>query len=426
MVWQARVPERYPEAIVSVESVEDVQAAVRLARDEGLLVAVRSGGHNWAGACLRDGSLLVDLSRLDRLELDAAGMRASIGPGVTNGQLSAALQEASLGFPVGHSRTVGLGGYLLAGGLGWNPLLWGPASANVTEIEVVTADGSVVNTDNKQNTDLLWASRGAGPGFPGIVTRFELRLHPLPRAITGSTCVYPLARVATVSAWLAELLPSLPPEVEVAYILRSGPPRGASWSSRGAVVAPTVFAESREEAARLLAPFDTCPVTPLFAETAIPLAYADIQGRAYLPEDGRYAVDTIWSDDPVADVGNTIAGRLEAAPSERCAVVLTMRPPLPDERTAFTMYAQTNVCVYTIWGDEREDEANIAWHRGLMADLQPHSVGEFIPEVDLSAPGADASRSYTPETWARLEAVRRRFDPDRRLCSYLGPVSTRA
>src|SRR4051812_34612249 len=95
MVWQARAPARYPEAIAAVESVEDVQAAVRLAHDEGLRLAVRSGGHSWIGACLRDDSLLVDLSRLDGLRLDPEARRASIGPGVTNGRLAAALQDAS-------------------------------------------------------------------------------------------------------------------------------------------------------------------------------------------------------------------------------------------------------------------------------------------------------------------------------------------
>jgi FAD/FMN-containing dehydrogenase len=104
--------------------------------------------------------------------------------------------------------------------------------------------------------------------------------------------------------------------------------------------------------------------------------------------------------------------------------VLTMRPPPPDERTAFTMSGSFNASVYTIWGDEAEDDSNIGWHRGLMADLNAHSVGQFIPEVDLTAPGADASRSYTAEVWARLQAVRNRFDPDRRFCSYLEPVST--
>lgn len=426
MVWQARVPDRFPEAIVTAESVEDVRAAVGTARDEGLHVAIRSGGHSWIGACLRDVSLLVDLSGLDELEIDGARMRASIGPGVTNGRLARALQDASLGFPVGHSRTVGLGGYLLAGGLGWNPRVWGPACANVTAIEVVTADGEVVVADTDNDAELLWASRGAGPGFPGIVTRFELRLHPLPRSIRGSTYVYPLEEVALVSDWLAGMLPSLPPEVEVAYILRSGPPQGASWTGRAVVVAPTVFAESDEDAGRQLAPFDGCPAAPLFAERAVPLTYSDIQGRAYLPKEARYSVDTIWSDDPLVDVAQTVAGRLAVATSPMSAVVATMRPPQPDERTAFTMFASFNVCVYTIWRDEAEDAENVEWHRRLMADLQPFSVGEFIPEVDLTAPGADAARSYTPEVWERLEAVRDRYDPDRRLCSFLEPVSTPA
>jgi FAD/FMN-containing dehydrogenase len=426
MVWQARVPERFPEAIVSAASVEDVRAALELARDEGLQVAVRSGGHSWIGACLRDGSLLIDVSGLDELKLDTGAMRAAVGPGVTNGRLAAALQETSLGFPVGHSRTVSLGGYLLAGGLGWNPLVWGSASSNVTEIEVVSADAEVIVANVDYNQELLWAARGAGPGFPGIVTRFQLRLHPLPGAITGSTYVYPLAEVDAVSDWLADLLPTLPPEVEVAYILRAGPPLGATWTGGGAVVAPTVFAETPAEAERLLAPFEARPVRTLFAEVAVPLSYAVIQGRAYLPEGHRYCVDSVWSDDPVADVAATMARHLEAASSPLTAIVNTMRPPPPDERTAFLTKPSFNVSAYTIWRDEIEDDEHVAWARGLMDDLRRYSAGEFIPEVDLTAPGADASRSYRPSDWEQLESLRARIDPDRRFCSYLEPVSTPA
>jgi FAD/FMN-containing dehydrogenase len=410
LVWNAVVPERYPAVIATAQSRDDVVEALALARREGLKVTVRSGGHSWVGTCLRQGGLVIDLSGLSDLVVDPTTMTATAGPGATNGQLASALETASLGFPIGHSPTVGLGGYLLGGGLGWNPRVWGPACANVTAIEVVTADGEIVDDD----PDLLWAAKGAGPGFPGVVTRFDLRLHPLPKAITGSTYVYPLAEARALSDWLTGLLPKLPPEVEVAFILRAGPPRGADWSGTAAVLAPTVFAEWPAEAEALLEPFEACPVRDLavFAETCVPLSYSEIQGRAYLPEGHRYAVDNLWSNADLADVATTIGNHLRVAPSPMTATVSTLRPPVPPEDSAFTMTGAFSAGVYTVWREARDDAANVAWLRSLMAELQPYSVGTFIPETDLAAPGSDAARSFTPEVWSSLEAVRRRVDPD--------------
>jgi hypothetical protein len=235
-----------------------------------------------------------------------------------------------------------------------------------------------------------------------------------------------LAEVETVSGWLAELDAEQPPEVEVAFILRAGPPLGATWTGTAAVVAPTVFAETREEAERLLAPFATCPVEPLFADVAFPLLYADIQGRAYLPADARYAVDTIRSHAHVADVSSTIARHLEVAPSALTAVVMSLRPPPADDRAAFTITGPLSTGIYTVWTDEANDEANIEWLRGAMADLEPYSAGQFVAEADLFAPNANPARCYTPSTWARLQALRARVDPDNRFASYPEPVSTPA
>src|SRR5262249_46404692 len=161
---------RYPDVVVQAGRVDDVVAAVRLARQRNLKIAIRSGGHSWAATFLRDGGMLLDLSAMRNFTIDAQARSASVEPGLKGTDLNRALPPHDVSFPSGHCMTVGLGGFLLQGGFGWTSRIWGPACASVTAIEVVTADGEVVRADASRNCDLYWAARGAGPGFFGVVT----------------------------------------------------------------------------------------------------------------------------------------------------------------------------------------------------------------------------------------------------------------
>ncbi|HEX9342749.1 MAG TPA: FAD-binding oxidoreductase, partial [Actinomycetota bacterium] len=187
MDWNARRVDRYPDAVVRATSDQDVVAAVRLARQRGLKVKARSGGHSWVDASIRDGGILVDLSQLDEVVVDPETRTAWAGPGVKSQELFPHLKPHGLcfpsGFPSGGCRDVGLGGYVLQGGFGFNGGRIGLAAMNVLAMDVVTAGGELVRADETTNPDLFWAARGSGSGFFGIVTRFHLRLHPLPGAV---------------------------------------------------------------------------------------------------------------------------------------------------------------------------------------------------------------------------------------------------
>ena len=141
---------------------EQVADAVRDATAQGLQVAVKSGGHNWTGACLRDDGVLIDLGAIDDVEVDPAARRALVGPAATHRALAAALVPHGLGFPIGHCPSVGLGGYLLAGGTGWNMREWGPGCWNVTGADVVTADGRERSID--QDREPTCSGRCAAAG----------------------------------------------------------------------------------------------------------------------------------------------------------------------------------------------------------------------------------------------------------------------
>ncbi len=171
-VWNARTPERFPDAIVIARSEQDVVRAVRLAAAEGMKLGVRSGGHSWAGNHVRDGGMLLDLSQLCDVDVDVDATTAAVQPGCRGDQLLTRLGELGLFFPAGHCIGVALGGYLLQGGYGWNGRVHGPACMSVEAIDVVLADGRRVHASEQENQSccglraaLGRASSASSPAF---------------------------------------------------------------------------------------------------------------------------------------------------------------------------------------------------------------------------------------------------------------------
>jgi FAD/FMN-containing dehydrogenase len=167
-VWRTNMPDRFPTRIVQANSVGDVVAAVRVAKAEGRQVGVRSGGHSWSANHVRDGGVLIDVSRLKAFTVDKSAMTATVEPGLGGSVLLAELMKRDLFFPVGHCRGVAVGGYLLQGGFGWNGRAFGIACSNVLAIDYVDADGEMRYASETENADILWAARGSGPDFFGV------------------------------------------------------------------------------------------------------------------------------------------------------------------------------------------------------------------------------------------------------------------
>ena len=200
-VWNGLLPDRFPDVIVQAHDTDDVVAAIRYARANGHQVGVRSGGHSWAASHLRDGGMLLDVSRLDHCTVEPDRMIADVGPGKVASVFAVELDSQGLFFPAGHCEGICLGGYLLQGGYGWNSPELGPACESVLGLEVVTADGEQIYCDPENHPDMYWAARGSGPGFFGVATSFKLRVHPRP-AVWG-TCLYmyPIEVADEVFTW---------------------------------------------------------------------------------------------------------------------------------------------------------------------------------------------------------------------------------
>ncbi len=425
MLWNQLKPDRHPAVIVRVRTDGDVAEAVHCAREQGLRVTARGGGHSWAGLAVRNGGMLIDLSRLNEVTVDAATHTGTTQPSVSNRELMRTLSAHGLAFPVGHCPTVKASGFLLSGGIGWNSGQWGPACLSVEGIDLVTAGGQLLHASARQNADLFWAARGAGAGFFAVATRYHLRLYPLPQAIHSSVYYYPVGRVQEVGAWLGTIADRLPKFVELSVFLLTAPPalaaRCASSGGKVCMVTANAFASTPAEAAAALAPLDTCPVLPeCLAQTICePTPFQslfDTSGSMW-PENHRSQVETLWSSRPTVELLVAIRDHFLRTPSAKTLVLFAIYPGWaegapPRKDAAFSMAARTYGGLWTTWERAADDAANIAWHREAMTIVKRFTAGHYLGETDIVDDPARAEASFAPASFTRLQSLRRQYDPE--------------
>jgi FAD/FMN-containing dehydrogenase len=218
--FTTRDPGRRPDIVVQANDLGEVIAAVRQANQDDMHIGMCSGGHSWAQNHIRDGGMMLDLARLRSIDINPTQMTAVIGPAVLAGELNLALVPHKLFFPTAHAWTVGMGGFLLQGGFGWNSRNLGVGCQNVIGIDVVLADGTLVHASETENADLFWAARGAGPGFFGVVVRFHLRLHKRAKFIGMKMQVFRIKHLEEVLAWADRVGPSVSPNVEIQMVMK--------------------------------------------------------------------------------------------------------------------------------------------------------------------------------------------------------------
>ncbi len=417
-VFNARRPERYPAAVLLAESDDDVVAGVRLARDRGLQVSVRAGGHSWAAWGLRDETLLIDLGLMREMSYDPGTGTATASPAVKGGaELVPFLTSHGRAFPGGHCPSVGIGGFLLQGGQGWNSRKYGWACENVAAIDVVTADGELIRADEEHNSDLLWAARGAGPGFFGVVTRFHLRTYPLPRAMTHDTWMFELEELEPLLGWVDELLPSLDRVVEpVIAATRVPRPEGPPVL----LLHTTAMSETDEEAERVLAPLGSCPIADRAVAHEHGPTTVEQENEAQAaqnPENHRYAVDCTWTDARAPELAPHLRALWSELPTEDSfSIWYGWAPsrPLPD--MAFSVEGRVYIASYAIWSDPADDERHRNWVVEHTTRLATLGKGVYLGDTDFTR---RPDRFLAPENFRRLQEIRTRWDPDGRFCSYL-------
>ena len=254
-IWNAMI-DRRPGLVVCCAGAADVMRAVRFARANGLLVAVRGGGHNIAGNAICDGGLMIDLSPMRSIRVDPTARKAWVGPGATLGDLDKETQAFGLAVPTGINSTTGVAGLTLGGGFGWITRKFGLTIDTLLSADVVTADGELVRASEKANSDLFWALRGGGGNF-GIVTCFEFQLHPVGPQVLAGLIVHPFADAPDLLRAYRRIVADAPDELTCWVVMRKAPPLpflNEEWHGREVLVFALCYAGDLEKGEKAVAP----------------------------------------------------------------------------------------------------------------------------------------------------------------------------
>ena len=420
-------PSAFPRASLMAQTIDDVVGGVQLARARGLQVALRSGGHSWGAWGLRDGVLLIDLSGLDELRLAGDRETALVGPGVRGGtDLSPFLASHGRMFPGGHCDTVGVSGFLLQGGQGWNSRVWGWACQSVQAIDVVTADGALVHASEHENSDLLWAARGAGPGYFAAVVRWHLRTYPAPRFPAMANYAYPLELFDEVLRLGARRPSAVRARLRAGDRERLGARPGDD--RRGASPGRTLPVPARHRDGRQRGRGAARVRTARDMPRARPGVAAPVRGA----HDPRRRVPGNGGDQPR---GPPLRDRLHvdrrrrgrADPPHQTAVrraadsgvlldLVRLGPARVRPDMAFSVEGNVYLATYAAWQNAQDDTRCRDWVTDTYRGLEPIGKGVYTGDADFTR---RPDRFLSDASFARLQELRRRYDPDGLFVSWL-------
>jgi hypothetical protein len=422
-IFNNRRPERYPAAVLVAESQDDVVEGVRLARDHGWKVAIRAGGHSFPAWSLRDDGLGIDLGGFKETAFDERTGIVSVTAAVTCGELNAYLSGYGRFVSTADCPTVGLGGFLVQGGVGMGFRGWGYAAEQIASIDVVTADGELVRADEQNNSDLFWAARGAGPGFCGAITRFHLKTRPVPAGLAATTHIYSLARYAEVVEWVWKIHHSLSPNVALVAVSVIPPfPVPSAVEGFMLVVSGVALSASRNYALEVLAPLSESPFVgdALFVQHAQPTTIAErfeFAGAIH-PPGRRYLVDSAWVDGPPRDIIAAAKQLVAERPSgtRGHAFFDFSLPSIDAQDMAMSLRTDVMLGSYIIYEGAQNDEAYSAWHLDAMKRLEPFTVGQYWGDSDQTQREV---KTLTDDAWVRLQQIRAKRDPNGLFADYL-------
>jgi FAD/FMN-containing dehydrogenase len=423
-VWNAMV-DRHPAVAVRCTSSADVASAIHFARENGLEIGVRCGGHSILGICVPDGGLLIDLSGMRSVRVDPDARRAWVQGGALLGDLDRAAQEFGLATPAGNVSHTGVGGLTLGGGMGWLARRFGLACDNVVSHEIVTADGATLRVSESLHEDLFWGLRGGGGNF-GVVTEFEFRLHEI--ATTALLIDNVFDRIEAPSAmrrWRDLLGDDVPPQATpIAWVGTMAESPDVQPRLRNQTVASLgfVWVGDPDEGRRQLVPLVASLGTPL-AERMTQLPYLRLQTMDdewhrpgarrryfkghYLSELSDAAIDAFLSQgepDPSADRTLLPNGSLQGYGA---AIAATS-----DDDSAFShRNALVEFVAATGWTDPAEDDQRVAAARRFGAAVEPFASGVYV-NVLADEGETGVRRAYPAAKLARLATLKRHYDPD--------------
>jgi FAD/FMN-containing dehydrogenase len=403
--------EQRPAAIVRPVDAAEVARVVGLARDGGLELAVRGGGHSNAGHSLSDGGIVLDLSELTAIDVDPEAGTAWAQAGLTAGAYTAAVQAHGLVTGFGDTGSVGIGGLTLGGGVGYLVRKHGLTIDSLLAAELVTADGRLLSVDAETHPDLFWAIRGGGGNF-GVATRFQFRLHELDGIVGGMLLLPATAQVVADFMAAAEAAPE---ELSAIAAVMAAPPMPFIPPERHGelvVMAMLVYAGEAEAGQRAVAPFRA--LAEPIADMVKPMPYAGV----FPPEEEFHPTavgHTMFLDRVDAEVAGTIMEHLQASDAAMRVVQLRAlggaMARVPVEATAFAhRHSRIMANLAAFYDGPADRDRRQAWVDGLAAALHQGDDGAYVNFLGDEGPGR-VHQAYPGPTWDRLVEVKRRYDP---------------
>ena len=410
--------DRRPALIARCATTGEVVAAVRHARAHGLVISVYGGGHGVTGAAVCDDGVCIDLRPMHAIDVDADARIVTAEAGATWGQFDAATTAHGLMVTGGRVPSTGIAGLALGSGSGWFERKFGFTCDSLLSCEVVTADGDVVTASEDENADLFWGLRGGSGNF-GIVTRFEFRAHPIPPLLYAGMLMYPHEMARDVLRHYRDFMAGAPDEVGGAPALISAPPEEfVPEPVRGKPVLGVIVAYAGDpaegrEALRPLVEFGP-PAVAMVDD----MPYTALQGllEPSVPKGVRNYWTADFYDELPDEAIDVLVEHTSRVPSPITQVIIqpgggAIRR-VPDAAMAFgSRDAGWNIHYLSIWPDPAADEQNIAWTRGLAGAMKPWATGRAYLNF-LGDEGQErVQAAFGPEKYAKLVALKDRWDP---------------
>jgi FAD/FMN-containing dehydrogenase len=415
-IWNAMI-DRHPGAVVRCKGAADIMHAVRFARENGVLVAVRAGGHNIAGNAVCEGGLLIDLSLMRGVRIDPISGTARVEPGATLADFDKEAQAFGLATPLGINSTTGVAGLALGGGFGWLSRKFGLTVDNLISADVVTAEGRIIQASATENSDLFWALRGGGGNF-GVVSSFEFRLHPVGPMVLSGLIVHPFARARELLAGYRQVAAKAPDELTQWVVLRKAPPLPflpAEVHGKEILVFAVCHVGEERDGNRALEPLRALG-TPI-ADVVGMQPFTAWQG-AFDPllTPGAY---NYWKSHNFVDLGDglldVLVSQVGRLPTDECEIFIgqlggaTSRVA-PDATAYPHRNANFAINVHTRWRDPADQRRSIDWARKLFAEAAPYATGgvyvNFMPEDEIDRISGAYGTNYP-----RLAALKAKYDP---------------
>ena len=407
-IWNAMIDKR-PALIARCSGTADVINSVNFARDNGLLISVRGGGHNFPGNSVCNDGLMIDLSRMTGVRVDPASRTVRAQGGTKWGAFDHETQAFGLAAPGGTDLDTGIAGLTLGGGIGWLSGSYGLSCDNLVSADVVTADGQPLTASADENPDLFWGIRGGGGNF-GVVTSLEYQLHPVGPAVLAGWLIYPFDKVREFFAQVNDFTNNMPDELNLITFLHTLPDGGGRACS-----ILLCYHGPIEEGKRVIQPLRE--FGPPLLDDIKPMPYTEAQKLAVAPA-GRqnYLKSHFVSQvgDGIVDIALDYFERITSPLSSILFQYLgNAARRVPANETAFGHRgALCEWATNAVFLDPGESEVHVRWARDFASELSPFSSGAYINQVGTEAEeGAEEIQAAFGDNFQRLAALKQKYDP---------------